>query len=72
MDGDCFFIKFFTQARVRRLQGNHITDDVSGEYISYNARTEYYSVYNTSEGVSKPGAGRVKAVIQPREKKATK
>ena len=65
-------IKFFTQARVRRLQGNQVTDDVSGEYISYNARTEYYSVYNTSEGVSKPGAGRVKAVIQPREKKATK
>ena len=65
-------IKFFTQARVGRLQGNQVTDDVSGEYISYNARTEYYSVYNTSEGVSKPGAGRVKAVIQPREKKATK
>ncbi len=64
--------KFFTRARVKRLQGSQVTDDVSGEYISYNARTEYYSVYNTSEGVSRPGAGRVKAVIQPREKKTSK
>ena len=62
--------KFFTRARVKRLQGSKVTDDVTGEYISYNAKTEYYNVYNTSEGVSKPGAGRVKAVIQPREKKS--
>ena len=43
-----------------------------GEYISYDGKTEYYQVFNTSEGVSKPGAGRVKAVIQPREKKTQK
>lgn len=64
--------KFFTRARVKRLQGSRVTDDVSGEYISYNAKTEFYNVYNTNEGISKPGAGRVKAVIQPREKKAQK
>ena len=64
--------KFFTRARVKRLQVSKVTDDVTGEYISYNAKTEYYNVYNTSEGVSKPGAGRVKAVIQPREKKSNK
>ena len=64
--------KFFTRARVKRLQGSKVTDDVTGEYISYNAKTEYYNVYNTSECVSKPGAGRVKAVIQPREKKSNK
>lgn len=64
--------KFFTHARVKRLQGGQVTDDVTGEYISYNAKTEYYNVYNTSEGVSRPGAGRVKAVIQPREKNTKK
>lgn len=64
--------KFFTRARVKRLQGSQVTDDVTGEYISYDAKTEYYNVYNTSEGVSRPGAGRVKAVIQPREKNAKK
>ncbi|EEO28227.1 lipopolysaccharide transport periplasmic protein LptA [Oxalobacter paraformigenes] len=64
--------KFFTRARVKRLQGTKITDDITGEFISYDGKTEYYSVYNTNEGVSKPGAGRVKAVIQPREKKTTK
>ena len=64
--------QFFTRARVKRLQGTTVTDDVMGEYISYDGKTEYYQVFNTSEGVSKPGAGRVKAVIQPREKKTQK
>lgn len=64
--------KFFTRARIKRLQGSTVTDDVTGEYISYDARTEHYNVYNTNEGVSKPGAGRVKAVIQPREQKTRK
>lgn len=65
-------VKFFTRARVKRLQGSVVTDDVTGEYIAYDGKTENYRVNNTSEGVSKPGAGRVKAVIQPREKKTKK
>ncbi len=65
-------VKFFTRARVIRLEGSQVTDDVTGQYISYNAKTEYYDVYNTNEGESKPGAGRVKAIMQPREKKTKK
>lgn len=61
--------KFYTRARVKRLQGSVVTDDVMGEYIAYDGKTEYYRINNTAQGVSKPGAGRVKAVIQPREKK---
>ena len=61
--------KFFTHARVKRIEGSVVTDDVMGEYISYDGKTEFYRINNTSQGVSKPGAGRVKAVIQPREKK---
>lgn len=63
---------FYTKAKVRRLEGAKITDEVEGEFVSYDMRKEFYSVNNTASGISKPGAGRIKVVIQPREnKKAT-
>jgi len=37
------------------------TDEVEGDFISYDSRTEFISV----NGAGKPGSGRVKAVIQP-------
>ena len=55
---------------MRRLQGDKPTDEVNGEFISYDSRTEFYSVNNTVNGVSQPGAGRIRAVIQPRPKAA--
>ncbi len=64
--------KFYTRARVKRIEDSVVTDDVMGEYIAYDGKSEYYRVNNTSQGVSKPGAGRVRAVIQPREKKTEK
>jgi lipopolysaccharide export system protein LptA len=65
-DGKVELVKLFTNAKVRRLEGNKLSDEVDGEFISYDSRTEVVSVNNTSSGQSKPGAGRVKAVIQPR------
>lgn len=61
--------KFYTRARVKRMDSSVVTDDLMGEYIAYDGKSESYRANNTSQGVSKPGAGRVKAVIQPREKK---
>ncbi|MBS1187541.1 MAG: lptA [Burkholderiaceae bacterium] len=61
--------KFFTKAKMKRLEGTKVTDEVQGEFISYDARKEFYSVNNTASGQSKPGAGRVKVVIQPRADK---
>ncbi len=58
--------KLFTNAKMRRLEGGKTTDEVEGEFISYDNRTEFFAVNNTSTDRSKPGAGRVKAVIQPR------
>jgi len=58
--------KLFKQARVKMLDGSQITDEVEGEFISYDSRAEFYSVSNSVSGESKPGSGRVKAVIQPR------
>jgi lipopolysaccharide export system protein LptA len=58
--------KFFVKARVKLLDGPVTTDQVDGEYISYDSRAEFYSVNNMANGESKPGAGRIRAVIQPR------
>jgi lipopolysaccharide export system protein LptA len=62
--------KFFSKARIRLLDGEKITDEVEGEFISYDSKTEFYSVNNTASGQSKPGGGRIRATIQPRENKA--
>ena len=65
--------KLFTKAKMRRLEGTKPTDEVEGEFISYDSRTEFFSVNNTSAGgTSKPGAGRIKAIIQPRTPGAAK
>lgn len=58
--------KLFSKAKMRRLEGKKVTDEVEGEFISYDNRTEFYAVNNTPSDTSKPGAGRVKAIIQPR------
>ncbi|MDL2283948.1 lipopolysaccharide transport periplasmic protein LptA [Oxalobacter sp. OttesenSCG-928-P03] len=70
-DNKTEIIKFFTRANLKRLDGKIVTDDIKGEYISYNSKSEFYQVHNTSEGKSAPGAGRVKAIIQPRDKKGS-
>ncbi|MDB5762811.1 MAG: lptA [Herminiimonas sp.] len=58
--------KFFVKAKVKLLDGPKPTDEVEGEFISYDSKAEFYSVNNTPTAESKPGAGRIKAVIQPR------
>jgi lipopolysaccharide export system protein LptA len=58
--------KLFSNARIRLLDGKQPTDEVEGEFISYDSRAEFYSVNNTPTGETKPGAGRIRAVIQPR------
>ena len=64
--------KFFSKAKVKLLEGASPTDEVEGEFISYDSRAEFYSVNNTASGESKPGAGRIKAVIQPRSETKAK
>jgi lipopolysaccharide export system protein LptA len=52
----------------------HLTkggDEVRGDYISYNATTEFFQVHGNAGGTSAPagqGGGRVRAVIQPKAK----
>jgi len=65
-DGKTEVVKLFSRAHIKRLQGTQPTDEVSGQFISYDSRAEFYSVNNTASGESRPGAGRIKAIIQPR------
>ena len=58
--------KFFVNARIRLLDGPKPTDEVQGDFISYDSKQEFYSVNNTPNGASKPGSGRIRAIIQPR------
>ncbi len=63
--------QFFTEARGKKLEGTRIIEDISGEYLSYDSKTEYYSAFNTNEGFSRAGAGRVRAVIQPKNQSSS-
>ena len=58
--------QFFTEARGKKLEGSKVIEDITGEYLSYDSKTEFYSAFNTNEGYSRAGAGRVRAVIQPK------
>lgn len=64
-DGKVELVKLFSKAKLTRLEGAKPTDEVEGEFISYDSRTEFFTVNNSPAGDSKGGA-RVKAVIQPR------
>lgn len=65
-------MRLYSKARMRRLENTKVTDEVNGEFISYDTRAEFFTVHNTTGGDSKPGAGRIKAVIQPRATTSTK
>lgn len=65
-NGKTEIAKLFSNAKIKRLEGTRVTDEVEGEFISYDSRAEFFAVHNTRSGESKPGGGRIKAVIQPR------
>ncbi len=58
--------KLFKNAKIKMTEAGKITDEVEGEFVSYDSRTEFYTVDNSAAGESKPGTGRVRVVIQPR------
>jgi lipopolysaccharide export system protein LptA len=62
-DGRAETVQFFERAHLRRDAG----DDVRGNFISYNARTENFSVQSSKEQQAS-GDSRVRAVIMPRKR----
>ncbi len=61
-DGRADRIQLFNRARLRRDSG----DDVRGNYISYDSRTEFFSVQAAKGAPAESRDGRVRAVIMPR------
>jgi lipopolysaccharide export system protein LptA len=63
-DGKQDKVEMFTEARVKKG-----IDEVRGDYISYNAVTEFYQVIGGGTAAATPAnpEGRVRAVIQPKK-----
>jgi lipopolysaccharide export system protein LptA len=62
-DGRMDKVQLYTKAWVKRGE-----DIVHGDYISYDANAEYAEVIGGAKSESAPGSGRVKAIIQPKNK----
>jgi lipopolysaccharide export system protein LptA len=62
-DGKAEKVEMFVSARLQR--GG---DEVRGDYISYNAATEFFQVVGGGKSAATPGNphGRVRAIIQPK------
>ena len=63
-DGRADRVQLFDRARLRREGG----DDVRGNYISYDSKTEYFTVQAAKDAPAQSRDGRVRAVIMPRKK----
>ena len=64
-DGRMDKVQLYTKAWVKRGE-----DIVYGDYISYDANAEYAEVIGGTKSESAAGSGRVKAIIQPKNKPA--
>ena len=62
-DGQNERIQFFERAHLRRDSG----DDVRGNYISYDTRTEFFSVQSAKDPKASGQDTRVRAVIMPKK-----
>jgi lipopolysaccharide export system protein LptA len=66
-DGKTEKVRLTRKAKVRRLDGTRVVDEIDGAVIVYDSLTEQFEVDGrTPAGPPAPGAGRVRVVIQPR------
>jgi lipopolysaccharide export system protein LptA len=66
-DGRTERVQLFNNARVRRDGG----DDVRGSTISYDSKTEFFSVQSAKDAPPQSRDARVRAVIMPKKKEAS-
>jgi lipopolysaccharide export system protein LptA len=59
-------VKLFTNAEVRELENNRMTNEIKGPFVSYDNRREVAQVRNDASGESKVGGGRGTLIIAPR------
>lgn len=63
------FVKFLSRAQIRYLDGNKVTQQQEGEFLSYDSKNDVFVGVNSSSGQSVSGGGRIKTTIQPRTEK---
>jgi lipopolysaccharide export system protein LptA len=59
-------VKFISKARVRYLEGKRVTQEQTGEFLSYDSLNDVFIATNSSSGKHVPGAGRVTLTIEPK------
>jgi len=60
-------VKLFNNAVVKNLEGTRLSNEVDGEFISYDSRKEVALVRNDASGDSKSGKGRGTLILAPRK-----
>lgn len=60
-------VRMFANANIKQLDGQRVTDEVDGEFVSYDSRKEVFAVRNDASGQNKPGKGRVTLIMSPRQ-----
>lgn len=60
-------VKLFNNASVKNLEGTRLSNEVDGDFISYDSRKEVASARNDASGESKSGKGRVTLILAPRK-----
>ncbi len=65
-DGRTERVQFFERAHLHRDPG----DDVRGNYISYNSRTQFFTVESSKQAAANSGDARVHVTIMPKKKEA--
>jgi lipopolysaccharide export system protein LptA len=63
-------LKLFSKAKVRRTLDGLQTEQAEGEYISYDSRSEMFTMRNTSTGEDHPGGGRNTIILQSKRRPA--
>lgn len=67
-NGKSEVVRLTRKAKVRRLEGTRVVDEIEGPVIVYDSRTEQFNVEGAAGSTTGPAAssGRVKVVIQPK------
>lgn len=63
-------MKLFGSAKIRRLEGAKVTDEIKSEFISYDSLREVFLARNEATGAGKPGGGRGRMIITPNKRPA--
>ena len=66
-DGKSDVIRFVNNASVRRLRGSEVSDEISGNLVTYDSTTEVFSVTGGATPTATNPSGRVRAVMTPKE-----